>query len=40
MDAGEGFARLDGGSLTVGFFLLYKKGLVKEHQQQSKKKRQ
>jgi hypothetical protein len=33
MGAGEGLARLDSGSLTVGFFLLYKKGLVKEQQQ-------
>jgi hypothetical protein len=40
MGAGEGLARLDSGSLIVGFFLLYKKGLVKEQQQWSKKKRQ
>jgi hypothetical protein len=26
--AGEGFVRLDGGSLTVGFFLLSKGGLA------------
>jgi hypothetical protein len=25
---GEGFVRLDGGSLTTGFFLLSKRGLV------------
>jgi hypothetical protein len=28
MAAGEGFARLDDGSLTAGFFLLTKGGLV------------
>jgi hypothetical protein len=33
MEAGEGLARLDGGSLIAGFFLLNKKGLVKEQQQ-------
>jgi hypothetical protein len=33
MAAGEGLARLDGGSLTSAFFLLNKKGLVKEQQQ-------
>jgi hypothetical protein len=33
MEAGEGLSRLDGGSLTVGFFLLNKKRLVKEQQQ-------
>jgi hypothetical protein len=32
-DAGEGLARLDSGSLIAGFFLLYKKGLIKKHQQ-------
>jgi hypothetical protein len=33
MEAGEGLARLDGGSLTARFFLLNKKRLVKEQQQ-------
>jgi hypothetical protein len=33
MAAGEGLARLDGGSLAAGFFLLSKKGLVKKQQQ-------
>jgi hypothetical protein len=28
MAAGEGLVRLDGGSLTVGFFLLSKRGLA------------
>jgi hypothetical protein len=32
-DAGEGLALLDSGSLAVGFFLLYKKRLIKKHQQ-------
>jgi hypothetical protein len=31
-EAGEGLACLDGGSLTAGFFLLYKKGFVKKQQ--------
>jgi hypothetical protein len=30
MAAGEGFARLDDGSLTAGFFLLSKGGLVEK----------
>jgi hypothetical protein len=29
MEAGEGLARLDGGSLTAGFFLLNKKRISK-----------
>jgi hypothetical protein len=33
MAAGEGLARLDGGSMTAGFFLLNKRGLVKKQQQ-------
>jgi hypothetical protein len=33
MDAGEGLACLDSGSLAMGFFLLYKKRSIKEHQQ-------
>jgi hypothetical protein len=32
-DAGEGLTRLDSGSLVAGFFLLYKKRSIKEHQQ-------